>query len=118
MKVGEAAALYRLAQEMADILDRDAPLAQVLTFLRVAMSGDQGVDQGQLADTIPMSPTAASRNVRALGPIHYQKDRPGYNLVESAFDPTDNRHRVLKLNSKGERALARLSEALKKGGVK
>ena len=115
MKAGDAAALYRLTQEMSEILDRDAPLAQALALLRVAMSGDIGIDQGKLADEIAMSNSATSRTVQALSQIHYLKDRPGYGLVERMFDPTDNRKRELKLSPKGQRAIERLMESLKKG---
>lgn len=120
MKQGDAAALYRLAQEMSEILDRDAPLAQVLAFLRIAMSddGELGIDQAKLADAIAMSNSATSRTVQALSPIHYLKDRPGYGLVEQRFAKGDHRKRELHLSPKGERALARLAESLKKGAVK
>lgn len=118
MKAGDAAALYRLAQEMSDILDRDTPLVQVLAFLRVAMSGDIGIDQGKLADDIALSNSGTSRTVQALSTMHYLKDRPGYGLVERVFDPTDNRRRELKLTAKGQKALDRLSESLKKGAAK
>lgn len=118
MKQGDAAALYRLAQEMSDILDRDAPLAQVLAFLRVAMNGDMGIDQGRLADEVHLSNSATSRTVQALSSMHYLKDRPGYGLVERVFDPTDNRRRELKLTPKGQKAVEKLSEAIKRGAAK
>jgi DNA-binding MarR family transcriptional regulator len=118
MKTAEAAALYRLAKELSETLDRDAPLVQVLAFLRVAMSGDMGMDQGKLADEIALSNSGTSRTVQALSSMHYLKDRPGYGLVERVFDPTDNRKRELKLTAKGQKALDRLAEVAKKGAAK
>lgn len=111
MKIGEAATLYRFVQELADVLDREAPITQALAFLRVAMAGDVGIDQGKLADDLKISSAGSSRTIQALSTIHYLKDRPGYGLVERVFDPTDNRKRELKLTAKGRRAVDKLLEA-------
>jgi DNA-binding MarR family transcriptional regulator len=115
MKLGEATSLLRLMQEMADVLDREAPLTQAIAFLRIAAAGDMGIDQGRLADDLKLSSAGASRTIQALSSIHYLKDRPGYGLVERVFDPTDNRKRELKLTSKGEKAVEKLIDAAKRG---
>jgi DNA-binding MarR family transcriptional regulator len=115
MKTAEAAMLYRLTQEMADVLDREAPITQMMAFLRIAMSGDTGIDQGRLADDLKLSSAGASRTIQALSTIHYLKDRPGYGLVERVFDPTDNRRRELKLTPKGEKAVDKLVDATRRG---
>lgn len=104
----EAARLYRIVAALADELDKDAPIVQALALLRVAMMGE--VDQGKLQDDLALSSAGASRTIQALSRIHYSKDRPGFDLVERAFDPADNRRRTIRLTTKGQSALTRLAK--------
>ena len=110
MEASDAAALFRLTQELADILDRDAPLTQALVFLRVASAGAIGADQGRIAEDLKLPPSVASRSVQALSHVHYLKDRPGFGLIERVLDPTDNRRRELRLTAHGSKAIERLAK--------
>ena len=103
----QAMSLFRIAHDLSDTLDREAPLTQLLVLLRVAAAGDEGIDQGKLQDELQMSSAGISRTIQALGDTHYLKDRAGYGLVSRAFDPTDNRRRLIKLTARGEKAIER-----------
>ena len=111
-KLSATATTLRLLQTLADGLDRDAPMMQHLAFLHVALAGDGGMDQADLADRLGASGAATSRTVQALGQIHYHKDKPGFGLVDQQFDPTNHRKRRLTLTAKGRLIHARVLEAL------
>lgn len=111
-KAGTAATLYKMMTILADEMDVEMPLTQVLVFARVAVAGDAGIDQGRVQDELRMSSASASRTVQALSKVHYFKDRPGFDVVERVFDPKDNRKRTLKLTPKGEKLMARVQVLL------
>lgn len=95
-------------QTLAGEIDSDEQLSMALVFLRVAAAGGVGIDQGKLQDELQLSSAATSRTVQSLGKVHYSKKRDGYDLVDRAFDATDNRRRMLRLTPKGERLMAKL----------
>ena len=114
IKVSGASALYEALQMLADELHRDAPMTQYMALLRIALAGDEGIDQAKVMDSLNISSAGMSRTVQALGPVHYMKDRDGFNLVDRAMDVTDNRKRVLKLTPKGEKLMAKVVEQFMK----
>ena len=97
-----------LLKVLADEMDRDSNISLPLVFLRVAQAGSAGVDQGQLQTELKMGSSSISRAIQSLGKVHYLKAREGLDLVERAFDPSDNRRRTLKLTPKGERFVTKL----------
>lgn len=106
--------LQGVLRELTKVIDRDVPITILLVFLAVAEAGAEGVDQGEVMDNLEISSAGMSRAVQSLGKVHYLKGKPGFDLVERTFDPTDNRRRVLKLTSAGEklaRAVLRKMEA-------
>ena len=105
------ASMYRALTTLADEIDRDLPITMLLVFARVAMAGDEGIDQMEVKDEIKASSGGMSRTVQTLGDVHYLKDKPGLQLITRAFDLRDNRRRLLKLTPKGERLWAKI-EAL------
>lgn len=96
------------ALETLDRGARDLNLTQVTLLLHVAHAGDNGIDQGRLAELAGASPASVSRTVRILGDMHYDKSRAGYGLVSFDFDPTDNRKRVVRLTAAGKRLIERV----------
>lgn len=104
--------LFRIAQIVAEEMDRDAPLLQVMAFLRIASAGEAGVDSGQLLSELKTSSAAMSRTTQALSPVHYLKDREGFGLVDITFDAQDKRKRIVRLAPKGEKLAAKLAAAM------
>lgn len=104
--------LLRVAQLVAEEMDRDAPLLQVMAFLRIASAGEAGVDSGQLLNELKASSASMSRTTQALSAVHYQKDREGFGLVEITFDAQDKRRRIVRLTPKGEKLAAKLAAAM------
>jgi DNA-binding MarR family transcriptional regulator len=111
-KQSAANTLYKLTTLIAEELDREMPVTQILAFARIALGGDAGVDQGRVQEELQMSSAGASRTIQALSKIHYHKDRPGFDVVERVFDAQDNRRRTLKLTAKGERIMAKIQAML------
>lgn len=104
--------IYQALEQIAIFTDRDVPLLQVLALLRIAQAGEQGIDQGQLSFELKASSAAVSRTVRALGEVHYLKDRQGFQLIDIALDPKDNRRRIAKLTPKGRQLLSQINAVL------
>ena len=100
--------VYNSMKVLTDEIDRDLPITVPLIFLRVAMAGSEGIDHGQMQRELKLSSSSATRGVQTLGKVHYLKEREGLDLVERAFDPQDNRRRILRLTSKGEKLVARV----------
>lgn len=96
-----ARTLRRALDVLAEATGRELNITQVLVLLRIAESGDMGVDAGKLAEFTGASPAAISRTVRILGEVHYMKQHEGFGLVDLQFDPTDNRRRVVRLTADG-----------------
>jgi DNA-binding MarR family transcriptional regulator len=111
-KQSTANTLYKLTTIIAEELDKEMPVTQLLAFARIAIGGDNGVDQGKLQEELNMSSAGASRTVQALSKIHYHKDKPGHDVVERVIDGQDNRRRTLKLTPKGERIMAKIQALL------
>jgi DNA-binding MarR family transcriptional regulator len=111
-KQSTANTLYKLTTIIAEELDKEMPVTQLLAFARIASSGDAGVDQGKLQEELNMSSAGASRTIQALSKIHYYKDKPGFDVVERVIDGQDNRRRTLKLTAKGERIMAKVQALL------
>jgi len=109
-KFMQAADLYRVIQRIGEQLDRDIPLNHVSALLRIAMSGDVGIDQNELMRELGVSASTMSRTVQLLSALHYSKDKAGYGYIERVFDPTDNRRRTLRLTAAGEKAVAKMLE--------
>ena len=107
----QAGSLYRLMQTIGEVLDRDIPLLHVSALLRIAMAGDEGIDQNALMTELKISASAMSRIVQLLSSVHYMKDKEGFGYVERVFDPVDNRKRNLRLTAAGEKALAKMIDA-------
>lgn len=101
--------LYELIDALAQEFGRDMSLGYLLTFLRVGMAGGVGIDQGRLVEEIGLSPAGMSRAVRALSEVSYDKQRDGFGVVEFALDPTDNRRRIIRLSTKGEKLIDKLA---------
>jgi DNA-binding MarR family transcriptional regulator len=111
-KQSTANLLYKLTTLIAEELDKEMPITQIMAFARIAHGGDAGVDQGKLQEELSMSSAGASRTIQALSKIHYHKDKPGYDVVERIIDGQDNRRRTLKLTAKGERIMAKIQALL------
>lgn len=107
--------LYRTLQIMADTIDRDATLLQVLAYTRVAAAGEAGMDMGALQKELKVSSATITRVVQALGEIHYSKEKKGYNVIDRQQNEANLRLRVLKMTSKGEKAAEKLAESITTG---
>ena len=105
--------LYRTLQIMADAIDRDATLLQVLAFTRVAAAGEAGMDMGALQKELKVSSATITRVVQALGELHYSKAKKGYNVIDRTQNEANLRLRVLKTSTKGVKAAEKLAEALR-----
>lgn len=108
------AGLYKLMQILVEELDKDLPLSYAMAFLRIAMAGDIGVDNRRLQDDLKASSGGMSRMVQTLGAVHWQKDKPGFGLIDRAMGAKDNRTRELTLTPKGEKLVAKLTAQLNK----
>ncbi len=97
-----------LIRAFADEMGNDVTVTLPMVFLRVAQAGAEGVDHGQLQADLKLGSSSASRAVQTLGDVHYNKNDPGYQLVERGFDAKDNRRRVLRLTAKGEKFLQKI----------
>jgi DNA-binding MarR family transcriptional regulator len=111
-KQAAANALFKMVTLLAEEMEKEMPLTQVLMFARVALAGGAGVDQGRLEKELKLSSAGTSRTAQALSKIHYHKDRPGHDVIESTFDAKDRRLRALKLTPKGERIIAKLQQVI------
>lgn len=107
----DAAKLYKAIQILADHVGREAPLTQVLAYLKIGARDE--VDQGRLMEELGLSSAGSSRTIQALSNVHYAKNRPGYGLVERQLDPMDLRRRVLTLTPEGKKLLTKMGAALK-----
>ena len=108
----DVAALLRALSEMTRELDRDLPITSALVLLSVARGGSEGVDQGRVQEALELSSAGISRTVQTLGKVHYLKGKDGLDLVDRAFDPTDNRRRVVKLTPRGEKLMRAVVRAM------
>jgi DNA-binding MarR family transcriptional regulator len=111
-KQATANMLLKLVSLLAEEMDKEMPLTQVLMFAKVAIAGDAGVDQGRLERELQLSSAGASRTAQALSSVHYSKNKPGYGVIDSTFDAKDRRLRALKLTPKGEKLMAKLQQML------
>src|ERR1700730_12034842 len=111
-KQATANTLLKMVSLLAEEMDKEMPLTQVLMFAKVAIAGDAGVDQGRLEKELNLSSAGTSRTAQALSKIHYNKDRPGYDVIESTFDAQDRRLRALKLTPKGEKIITKMQQIL------
>jgi len=114
-KVVPASALYRALQVLTTEIDRDLPITIPLAFLRIAIAGPEGIDQGQLQEELQASGAGMSRAVQTLSRVHWSKTREGLDLIERIIDPLDNRRRILRLTPRGERLAAKVSDVMTKG---
>jgi len=113
--------ILRAMEVLANALGPDAPMSYARAFLCVALAGDAGLDQGQMAKQLDASPSSAVRAVQALGKYSWLKDqhgnrKPGLDLIDSVQNSRNLRLRTLTLNANGRRLLARLGGA--RGGAR
>ena len=86
---------------------------EIVAFLYVCEN--EGLSVQELAYVSGMSQSAASRNLRALGPAGSPWTQPpALGLVEPYLRPTDSRSHVLHLSAEGERMRARLDEIIRR----
>lgn len=77
--------------------DQDVQVQAIQTFLKVATSASPTIDD--IAKTIGLNQSTASRNVKKLAVGPYQQ--PGYGLITIELDMYDQRRRILKLSARG-----------------
>jgi DNA-binding MarR family transcriptional regulator len=112
MQDSEPTRLLRALTAMSEDLERDLPITAALVFLGVARHGCNGVDQGGLQEALGLSSAGISRTVQTLGKVHYLKGKEGLDLVSREMDPSDNRRRVLRLTSRGEKLMRSVVRAM------
>ena len=81
-------------------LDPEMPSQTVHTFLLVAMRGDEGLPQKDLAALLGVEQSTVSRNVSSLDKIN-RHHQPGLDLVRSVEDPNERRRKVIRLTARG-----------------
>lgn len=99
-QLGSARVMFEALGVLETQLGREIPMSHIRAFLRIAMAGAEGIDQGQLQRMLGVSSAGMSRIVRGLSRINYDRSE-GRDLVAFDFDPRDNRRRLIRLNDKG-----------------
>ena len=111
-KTLQATGLYRMVQALTTEMDRDMPITIPMAFLRIAMAGEDGLDQETLQKDLAASSSGITRTTQTLSDRHYLKEREGLQLVQRVMHPQDLRRRILRLTPKGEKLLAKCAEAV------
>lgn len=89
------------ALELFRTLDREMQVQQMLIFLLIA-EADGPIPMPKLQQAMDLSQAAMSRNVAALGEIHWKKRR-GHGLVKSFDNPANGREKLVELTVAGRR---------------
>ena len=87
------------------VIDDAMPIQQLAVFLAIARR--EGLSIAELAKALGLGRSSASRNVAALGDLHWQK-KPGLYLVEDRIDPMELRKKQIYLTPKGRRLLEQI----------
>lgn len=86
-------------------VDNAMPFHQAMVLLLIGLhDADGGIEMREIAATLKMSSSSASRNVAALGEWH-RLQRPGLGLVETSTDYEDRRRKPVTLTTKGRKLL-------------
>lgn len=94
--------LKNLAQsiELIRVMDSETSVQGLAIFL--AISQNDGIGFGTLADQLNIAQSALSRQISSLGE-RGRRDKPGLGLVVREGDPQDYRRKVVRLTAKGRR---------------
>ena len=93
-------------------IGRDVTIRQLHILCTVAAAGSAGIDAAKLGEATDSSSSTISRNIRILGALHYDKQRPGLGLVSVELDPSDNRRRIVRVTKSGMELVRTLVSAL------
>lgn len=99
---------------------RELPLGIVLTFLGVALWGEEVKPDGEpfsledLAVRIGFSPTTISQHLRYLS-YHYRIGKPGLGLIETGENPFNRRKKFAVLTPKGKGLVRHLDLIIRRG---
>lgn len=104
---------------LAEEFSSEMPLSQARTFVRVAVAGDEGVQQQQLEMDLDFASAAASRSVGALSDFRTDRGRDGkqvagYGVITRTDEALDRRSKRITLNSKGRAAAQKIAAKLEK----
>lgn len=94
-------------------LDPEMPLQRMMTFLEVALAGDDGISGSDLTTRVGNSQSSASRHIGILGEFS-RGATPALHVVKAAANPMDRRVQLVKLTPKGQRVIDQLIEVLNK----
>ena len=103
--------VLRALELLSKELGTDVPLTYPRALLHVWHAGDAGLDQGELAKMLDVSPPATVRAVQALGKFSWIKDsdtgnkKPGLDLIHSEQNSNNFRLRTLTLTAAGKRLI-------------
>lgn len=95
------ARIFKLVAELTAAIGRDSPLTLALVFARVAIAGTEGVLQATVERELKLPSAVLTRSVQTLSGLHYQKNKPGLDLITRTIDNADCRHRILRLTERG-----------------
>lgn len=89
------------AIELFRSLDREMQAQQMLIFLYIAAAG-KPVPLPKIQAALDLSQAAISRNVAALGALHWRK-KQGHGLVRTWDNPENLREKLVELTVAGKR---------------
>lgn len=94
--------MIEILDELAEILDGEAPINRALTFLHLARADLEGIpeDAVYIQQKLNLNKGTAHRHVQALTSWHRYGEGKDYISVE--MDPNDRRRRIIKMTSKGQ----------------
>jgi DNA-binding MarR family transcriptional regulator len=105
------------ALQLLDIfrdLDAEMPIGEAVSFLLIA-SGETrdggGLTVTELSRQGGFALASASRYMKSLSLMNRQ-GHPGHEVVTNERDPQDERKKVLRISSKGQRVLKRIQQVL------
>ena len=105
------ASLRKLRSALAALraIDPDLTVLQAAALIEIATAKE--LTGTQLAETLGVPQSTTTRAVDVLG-SHGRGGRKGLGLVRRDAAPDDRRVKILKLNARGERALAGLAAGI------
>lgn len=96
-------------------LDQEMPIGEAVSFLLIANGETRdggGLTVTELGRQGGFALATASRYMKSLA-LKNRRGEPGHEVVTDERDPTDDRRKVLRISTKGQRVLTRIQTALR-----